>query len=137
MGQKNEIYSDPIQVNWMKDLTHEVYKGNKPIVIGREKELCRIMDILCKKNKNNPVLIGQPGVGKTTLVYALAEKLVNNKVSGKLKNYYILEIDMLALIAGAKYRGEYEEKVKAMFDRVMTIVEKRDKKIIICIEYIQ
>lgn len=136
MGQKNEIYSDPIQVNWMKDLTHEVYKGNKPIVIGREKELCRIMDILCKKNKNNPVLIGQPGVGKTTLVYALAEKLVNNKVSGKLKNYYILEIDMLALIAGAKYRGEYEEKVKAMFDRVMTIVEKRDKKIIICIDEI-
>ncbi|MDE5714930.1 MAG: AAA family ATPase [Anaeroplasmataceae bacterium] len=87
-------------------------------VIGRDEEIRRIIKILSRKTKNNPVLIGEPGVGKTAIIEGLARRIVANDVPSSLKNKEIFELDMGALVAGAKYRGEFEERLKAVLNKI-------------------
>ena len=88
-------------------------------VIGRDDEIRRIIKILSRKTKNNPVLIGEPGVGKTAIIEGLARRIVANDVPSSLKNKEIFELDMGALVAGAKYRGEFEERLTKIIKEVM------------------
>ena len=100
-------------------------------VIGREKEISLIEEILCRRAKNNPLLIGPPGTGKTAIVEELARRIVNGKVSDKLKNMRLISLDMASAVAGTKYRGEFEERIKKIIDEI-----EKDKKIILFIDEI-
>ena len=99
-------------------LNNEVKNGKMDPVIGRDDEIRNIIMILSRKTKNNPVLIGEPGVGKTAIVEGLAQRIVKEDVPNGLKNKIIYELDMGALVAGAKYRGEFEERLKAVLSKV-------------------
>ena len=101
-----------------RNLNDEVKKGKMDPVIGRDDEIRNIIMILSRKTKNNPVLIGEPGVGKTAIVEGLAQRIVKEDVPNGLKNKTIYELDMGALVAGAKYRGEFEERLKAVLNKV-------------------
>ena len=101
-------------------------------VIGRDEEIRRIIKILSRKTKNNPVLIGEPGVGKTAIIEGLARRIVANDVPSSLKDKEIFELDMGALVAGAKYRGEFEERLKAVLNKI----KESDGKIIMFIDEI-
>ena len=101
-----------------RNLIEEVKKGKMDPVIGRDEEIRNIIMILTRKTKNNPVLIGEPGVGKTAIVEGLAQRIVKEDVPNNLKNKIIYELDMGALVAGAKYRGEFEERLKAVLNKV-------------------
>ncbi len=100
------------------DLVQEVKDGKIDPVIGRDDEIRRVIEILSRKTKNNPVLIGEPGVGKTAIVEGLAWRIMNNDVPLGLKDKKLIELDMGAMIAGAKYRGEFEERLKGVLKQV-------------------
>ena len=101
-----------------RNLNNEVKNGKMDPVIGRDDEIRNIIMILSRKTKNNPVLIGEPGVGKTAIVEGLAQRIVKEDVPNGLKNKIIYELDMGALVAGAKFRGEFEERLKAVLNKV-------------------
>ena len=101
-----------------RDVTESVREGKIDPVIGREEEILRIVKILARKTKNNPILIGSPGVGKTAIIEGLAARIVKEDVPENLKGCHIYELDMGALVAGAKYRGEFEERLKAVLNKI-------------------
>ncbi len=101
-----------------RDLTQDANRGRLDPVIGRDEEIRRVMQVLSRRTKNNPVLIGEPGVGKTAIVEGLAQRIVRGDVPQGLKDKQIVSLDMGALIAGAKYRGEFEERLKAVLKEV-------------------
>ncbi len=109
------------------DLTNLAEMGKLDPVIGRVDEIERVTQILLRKTKNNPVLIGEPGVGKTAIVYGLAERIVDKKVPDMLKNKRVLSLDIGALLAGSKFRGEFEERLKAVIEEIR---KKRDSIIL-------
>jgi ATP-dependent Clp protease ATP-binding subunit ClpC len=101
------------------DLTKMAKEGKIGPIIGRDKEVERVIEILMRKTKNNPILIGDPGVGKTAIVEGLAQRIVEGKVPEQLKNFRILMLDLGRMLAGTKYRGEFEERLKSFLDELM------------------
>ena len=126
-----ELTDKPLE-KYGRDITQAVIDGKVDPVIGRDEEIRNITRILSRKTKNNPVLIGEPGVGKTAIVEGLASRIIKGDVPNSLKDKTVWELDMGALIAGAKYRGEFEERLKA----VLKEVKNSDGKIIMFIDEI-
>jgi len=103
---------------YSRDLTRMAREGQLDPVIGRDSEIRRVMQVLCRRTKNNPVLIGEPGVGKTAIVEGLAQQIADGSVPQLLKGKRVLALDMGALVAGSRFRGEFEERLKAVMDEV-------------------
>ena len=115
-----------------RNINEEVKKGKIDPVIGRDEEIRKIIEILARKSKNNVILLGEPGVGKTAILEGLAERIVKDDVPNTLKDKTIYELDMGALVAGAKYRGEFEERLKAVLNKI----KESEGKIILFIDEI-
>ncbi len=118
MENYNNQENENVLEKYGRDVVKLAREGKIDPVIGRDEEIRRIIKILSRKTKNNPVLIGEPGVGKTAIIEGLAKRIVANDVPTSLKNKSIFELDMGALVAGAKFRGEFEERLKAVLNKV-------------------
>jgi ATP-dependent Clp protease ATP-binding subunit ClpC len=118
-GQKGEKKSKtPALDHFCRDLTDLARQGKLDPTIGRGSEIERVVEILCRRKKNNPVLIGEPGVGKTAIVEGLAQLIARGEVTEALKDHRVLALDMAAVIAGTKYRGQFEERLKAVMNEI-------------------
>ncbi len=132
MQQENLSEDENVLEKYGRNIIESVKNGKIDPVIGRDEEIRRVIMILSRKTKNNPVLIGEPGVGKTAIIEGLARRIVANDVPSTIKDKQIYELDMGALIAGAKYRGEFEERLKAVLNKV----KESDGNIILFIDEI-
>jgi ATP-dependent Clp protease ATP-binding subunit ClpC len=118
---KNKTNSTPVLDNFSTDLTKRALEGKIDPVIGRDDVIQRVAQILARKKKNNPVLIGDPGVGKTTITEGLALKIIKGEAPRTLLNKRIVSLDLASLVAGTKYRGQFEERIKGVVDELMTV----------------
>ena len=128
----NQQENENVLEKYGRDIVSLAREGKIDPVIGRDEEIRRIIKILSRKTKNNPVLIGEPGVGKTAIIEGLARRIVANDVPSSLKDKQIFELDMGSLVAGAKFRGEFEERLKAVLNKV----KESEGKIIMFIDEI-
>jgi len=125
-AKEEEKTDTPALNQFSRDLTLLAREGKLDPVIGREKEIERVIQVLSRRKKNNPVLIGEPGVGKTAIVEGLAQRIVENKVPETLRNKRLVIIDLASVVAGTKYRGQFEERLKAVMNEI------RESKDTIC-----
>jgi len=130
-NKKKKQIKTPFLDKFSKNITDDAAAGKLDPVVGRKKEITRVLQVLCRRTKNNPILIGEPGVGKTSIIEGISQLIVSNSVPEPLLGKKILLLDMGSLVAGTKYRGEFEERLKAL----MTEAEK-DKDVILFIDEI-
>ena len=117
---------------YLIDITKQAEEGKLDPVIGRDTEIRRTIQVLQRRTKNNPVLIGEPGVGKTAIIEGLAQRIINKEVPSGLKDKTIMQLDLAALLAGSKFRGDFEERLKS----VIKEIEKNNDKYILFIDEI-
>jgi ATP-dependent Clp protease ATP-binding subunit ClpC len=118
-GGKSEVKTEtPALDQFGRDLTELARQGKLDPVIGREVEIERVIQVLCRRKKNNPVLIGEPGVGKTAIVESLATKIIESKVPEILRHMRVVALDLAAIVAGTKYRGQFEERLKSIINEI-------------------
>ena len=130
-SKTNKNNKTPLLDQYSRDLTKYAEEGNLDPVIGRDLETQRVLEILCRRIKNNPCLIGEPGVGKTAVIEGLAQRIVEGNIPEILKDKRVYSLDLSGMIAGAKYRGEFEERLKKVMEEI-----KNNKNIIIFIDEI-
>ena len=128
-GKGDKKSKTPALDHFCRDLTSLARQGKLDPTIGRATEIERVVEILCRRKKNNPVLIGEPGVGKTAIVEGLAQLISRNEVTESLQDHRVLALDMAAVIAGTKYRGQFEERLKAVMNEI-----SQNKKVVLFID---
>ena len=129
MGQEGAVYKQEMSMSakheggaleqYSRDLTELAYRGTLDPIIGRDKEIQRVIQILSRRGKNNPCLVGEPGVGKTAIVEGLAQRIVSGDVPASVQDLRVLSLDLSGMVAGSKYRGEFEERIKRVINEVI------------------